>query len=304
MVQTRYLSTGNVRSARSAKRTKFSCRVKQWELVEFVGAGGMARIYRARPAGSPADQPANYAVKMLRPGWQDDPRAVQLLRREALVGRSVSHPHLAAVLSASVSEPPPLLVMPWLEGTSLRARLAAGPLFDVPSTLWIARQTAEAMSALDAAGWRHGDISPSNIHVSLTGHVTLLDLSFAKRHDECGSAAQRPILGTCNYIAPEHLTSALRPDVRSDIYSLGAVMFEMLSGVPPFAAGDLAELAALHKNSTSPDWTRLASNASREVVRLVRSMTAREPLRRPQTPRELLDRLVAIEISTFSERAW
>ena len=158
---------------------------------------------------------------MLRPCWQDDPEAIRLLQREAMVGQSVSHPHLVPVLTASVSEPPRLLVMPWLEGASLQARLAAGEQFDVPKALWIARQTAEALDALHAAGWMHGDVTPGNIHVSPTGHVTLIDLSFARRRDEIGSAADRPIMGTCSYIAPEYFTSALRADIRSDIYSLG-----------------------------------------------------------------------------------
>ena len=146
------------------------------------------------------------------------------------MGQSVSHPHLVPVLAASVLEPPRLLVMPWLEGASLQARLAAGETFNIPKALWIARQTAEALDGLHAAGWMHGDVTPGNIHVSPAGHVTLIDLSFARRSDEIGSAADRPIMGTCSYIAPEYLTSALRPDIRSDIYSLGVVLFEMLSG--------------------------------------------------------------------------
>ena len=120
--------------------------------------------------------------------------------------------------------------MPWLEGASLAARLADGQQFGVPEALWIARQTAEALDALHAAGWMHGDVTPGNIHVSPTGHVTLLDLNFARRSDEIGSAVDRPIMGTCSYLAPEYLTSALRPDIRSDIYSLGVVLFEMSFG--------------------------------------------------------------------------
>ena len=96
------------------RASKHPSRVRQWELVEFAGLGSLARIYRARPAESPADRPADYAVKMLRPCWKDDPQAIRLLQREALVGQSVSHPHLVPVLSASVLDSPRLLVMPWL----------------------------------------------------------------------------------------------------------------------------------------------------------------------------------------------
>ncbi len=114
-----------------------NCRVRQWDLVEFAGEGSLARVFRARPAGTRRDRPATYAVKILRPCWQDDIRAIRLLQREAMVGQSTSHPHLVPILSATVLESPRLLVMPWLEGASLAARLAEGQEFDVPAALWI-----------------------------------------------------------------------------------------------------------------------------------------------------------------------
>jgi len=192
--------------------------------------------------------------------------------------------------------------MPWLEGASLAKRLAGGEAFDVPEALWIARQTAEALEALHAAGWMHGDVSPGNIQVSQAGHVTLLDLSFDRRAEELGSAADRPIMGTCHYLAPEWLTSPLRADRRSDIYSLGAVLYEILAGRPPFDGSTLAELASQHRQAAPPDLGRLAPRVPREVAALVRRMLAKEPLRRPQTPRELIEQLSALEIATFSDR--
>ncbi len=271
-------------------------------MVEFAAWGSLARIYRARPAGAATDRPATYAVKMLRPEWEDDPHAIWLLQREALVGQSVSHPHLVPVLAASVLEPPRLLAMPWLEGASLQARLAAGEEFDVPTALWIARQTAEALAALHAEGWLHGDVAAGNIHISSAGHVTLLDLNFARRAGETGSAADRPIMGTASYLAPEYFTSSFQADIRSDIYSLGVVLFEILSGQLPFAGDDLAALAAEHRQAAPPDLGQLAPHVPREVVRLVHWMLAKQPLRRPQSPRELISRLTALEIATFSLR--
>ena len=227
------------------------------------------------------------------------------MQREALVGQSVSHPHLVPILAAPVFEPPRLVVMPWLEGASLAARLADGQQFGVPEALWIARQTAEALDALHVAGWMHGDVTPGNIQISPTGHVTLLDLNFARRRDEIGSAVDRPIMGTCGYLAPEYLTSALRPDIRSDIYSLGAVLFEVLSGRRPYLR---PRPWSNWRRSTGrprrPTWLGWRRRCRARWLQLVRRMMANEPLRRPQTPRELIDRLVALEIATFSQRAY
>jgi eukaryotic-like serine/threonine-protein kinase len=302
MTQMWLTSVGKAASARGPSLTKSYRQVGQWELVEFAASGSLAQIYRARPAGTSSDRLATYAVKMLRQEWQDDPHAIWLLQREALVGQSVSHPHLVPVLSATVLESPRLLVMPWLEGDSLQARLAAGEEFDVPTALWMARQTAEALDALHGAGWMHGDVSTGNIHISSAGHVTLLDLSFARRADEIGSAVDRPIMGTASYLAPEYFTSSLRADIRSDIYSLGAVLFEVLSGRLPFLGKDLTELAAQHRQAVPPVLGKLAPHVPGEVAQLVRRMMAKQPLRRPQSPRELIGRLANLEIATFSHR--
>lgn len=304
MTQTGLISTGAAVCAPVVVPQKSSCLAKQWELVEFAGQGSLALVYRARPAGSRGSKTAGYAVKMLRPEWEDNPTAIRLLQREAVVGRSIAHPHLAPVLASSVLEAPRLLVMPWLEGASLRARLDAGGCFDAAEALWIARQTAEALDALHAAGWMHGDVTPSNIFIAPSGHVTLIDLSFARRRDEFGTVVDRPVMGTCHYIAPEYLTSAYLPDIRSDIYSLGMVLYELFSGVLPYPAADLAELAVMQRQSSPPLLSRLAPHVPREIVRLVSSMIANDPLRRPHSPRELIDRLIALEIGAFSARAW
>ena len=254
-------------SVPALEMSRFPCRVKQWELVNFAAEGGLAQIFRARPAGSEPNQPASYALKMLSPAWQNDPQAVRLMQREALVGQSVSHPHLIPILFASVQQPPRFVVMPWLEGATLQQRIDAGKRFDLPQVLWIARQTTEALAALHQAGWMHGDVKPSNIMLSREGHATLLDLGFARRSNETGSAVDRCVLGTFHYIAPEFLTSTLRADIRSDIYSLGAVLFHILTGRLPFESADLADLATHHKQSLPPNLLRIAPHLPAGVAR-------------------------------------
>ncbi|MEN6367495.1 MAG: serine/threonine-protein kinase [Thermoguttaceae bacterium] len=299
MSQTGLMSTGDASVVCVAHAAGPLRRLRQWELLELIGSGSLAEVFRARPAGAST---ADYAVKMLRAGWQDDPHAIRLLQREALVGQSVFHPHLIPVLAGHTTESPRWLVMPWLDGESLGARLASGRRFSVSESLWIARQTAEALQALHAAGWMHGDVTPGNLQISPTGHATLLDLNFARRGDEFGSAVDRPIMGTCGYLAPEFFSSALRPGPRSDIYSLGAVLFELLSGQKLRMSETLSQLAVEHRHGEQPDVAKLAPEVPRDVARLVRQMTANDPLRRPQTARELVDRLVTLEIAHFSQR--
>lgn len=240
---------------------------------------------------------------MLRPDRQEDPRAIALLAREALAGRNVSHPHLIAVLEAHVTADPRYLVMPWLEGSTLEARLADGECFDLPAALWIVRQTAEALDALHLAGWMHGDVKPSNLFLSVEGHVTLLDLGFARRQEEDNSITDRWLMGTYHYMAPEYFTTILRPDIRSDLYGLGVVLYELLTGHRPFEGRDAMRLATEHKQVAVPNVRRACPQLPASVANLVHRMLSKDPLRRPQTPRELIERLVKLEIATFSERA-
>ena len=182
------------------------------------------------------------------------------------------------------------------------------PLVPRPSPLplafvfWIARQVAEALGALCAAGWMHGDVKPSNIFVGPDGHATLLDLGFARRIDRPDAGLERWMTGTYHYISPEALTAAMPVDIRSDIYSLGVVVYEMLAGRVPFQNRDPGELARQHRGCRVPELARLVPDVPADAAALVHEMVAKEPLRRPQTPRELIERLIAVEIATFANR--
>ena len=222
-----------------------------------AGQGAWTTVYRARPVNSQSEKPAAYALKMIRHDRQDHPVAREMLAREARVAREVRHPHLITILESQLKRTPVFLVMPWLEGATLQAYTSGGRSLDPPLALWIARQTAEALEALDRAGWRHGDIKPGNIFLSPQGHVTLLDLGFARRRDE---RIEGPglLAGSGHYLAPENASSRGRPDIRSDIYSLGVVLYQLLSGRLPIEGETLEQLVAEHKR-TAPIHLRRAA---------------------------------------------
>ncbi len=275
-------------------------RLGQWELTQLLGEGTLSLVYQARPAGG-VNRPAGYAVKMLKPQWQDDSRMAALFCREAIVARDVSNAHLIAILTSQIHLPPYYLVSPYLRGCSMLEQLRRQRP-TVPFALWVARQVAEALQALHIRGWLHNDVKPANIFISPEGHATLLDLGFARKLEETSAADDRPLLGTFNYMAPELLTSMLRADHRSDLYSLGATLFEMLTGKAPIQAHDLSELALLHRHGQRANLRALAPHLPVRLVKLVDSLLAKDPLRRPNDAQELINKLVSLEIESLVDR--
>ncbi len=287
----------------SADTLNAATHIGDWVLTDLIAEGAVTRVYRARPRAA-IDSPPGYAIKVLQQAWEHNPHAVALIRREALVGRRVAHPHLIAVLAASTFAPPYYVAMPWLRGATLGAWLAQRPRIDPPLAFWLARQTAEALGALHRAGWMHGDVKPENIFVSPEGHVTLLDLGFARRIDGSERLSAQRLVGTSFYLAPELAARPPRADIRSDLYSLGVVLFEMLTGQRPFAGSAPDEILRQHRQTRAPDLQALTPGLPEDAYRLVGQLLAKEPLRRPGDPEEVVARLVALEIATFTERTW
>jgi len=158
------------------------------------------------------------------------------------------------------------------------------------------------LETLHENGWIHGDLKPANIFLSPTGHATLLDLGFTRRIESPGNIVDRPLLGTLHYVPPELITSTLKADGRSDFYSLGITLYQMLTGRLPFANDDVGQLVTLHLQGVPPEPRRFRPQLPHHVCRLLREMLAKEPLRRPHTAEELVSRLAELEIDTFDER--
>ena len=278
-------------------------RLGPWHLVRLLAEGNLTRVYVARATDGPANQPAAYVVKLLRKEWWRDPAAIEVQRREAWVGTQVTHPNLLPVLSASGRQPPFYVVSPKLDGASLAQVLTEQGQLDVPLALWIARQTADGLAALfDGCGMIHADVKPANILVSPLGHATLLDFGFAQSPHESRHWATRPLAGTLSYIAPEMVTSAMAADPRADVYSLGVTLYEMLAGRRPFESDDPGELAMLQRETKPADVREHRPDVPEDVAALLNAMLAKDPLRRPDSARELASRLVRLEIDSFALR--
>ncbi len=284
--------------SKPADRRKLVGRLGPWRLVRLLGEGALNRVYLAEHEQAPGA--ATYAIKTLKKEWWNDSAAIELQRREALVGRKASHPNLLPVLAAHVAAPPFYVVTPRIAGQSLKALLEVGRP-RLPQALWIARQCAEALSALHTqTGMIHGDVKPANVIVGPDGHATLIDLGFCQSANETRAWSQRRVMGSLSYIAPERVTSACGSDGRSDLYSLGVMLYEMIAGRLPLVADDPARLIEMHRQAKPECLRSVRPDLPKPVASLVHRLLAKETLRRPDTAEVVARELVRLEIACFS----
>lgn len=262
----------------------------------------MTRVYLARPAEA-ENSPAAYAVKSLRREWWNDPSAIETQRREAWVGQRVQSPHVVSVLSAGLTAPPYYTVAPRLEGKTAAELLASGAKPSLPVALWIARQAAQGLAAIwESVGMIHGDVKPANLMVGPDGHTTLLDLGFCQSPRDAKCWANRPVVGTLRYLAPERVTSATTIDIRSDLYSLGATLYELIAGRPPHDGDTPAALLHQHRSERPECLRSVAPDTPKPVASLVHRLLSKDPLRRPAAPEEVVNELAPLEIECFALR--
>jgi serine/threonine protein kinase len=294
VVGARQATASTLRAPRSATEID---EVAPYRLRRRIHCGSVFDLFRAatrRDGG-----PGCYVVKRSGDGASPE-MAAAMLRREATVAAAVQHPNLTCVLAAEKCCATPYLLLPFRDGVSLRQMLAFSDGFiSVSRALNITRQVAEALAALHAAGWLHCQVRPEHLLLSPQGQATLIDLTQARRLDtaECDSGDAAVI--DARHAAPEMGRRGRRLNSAADVYSLGVVLYELLSGRPPFKCASAGELMEKHRCEAIPDIRAARPDLSLELAHLLRLMLAKEALRRP-TDDELVRWLAELEIAALA----
>ncbi|MBI3693414.1 MAG: protein kinase [Acidobacteria bacterium] len=261
-------------------------RVGQYELLNEVGRGGMGIVYRAW------DQKLHriVAVKLLPTELSAEPRARERFRREWEVVRSLRHPNIVPFYDSGEHEGQMYLVMDYIEGLDLSTLLAVRGRLDRTVALAILMPAIEAFQYAHSKGLVRLDVKPGNIRISTGGRVYVMDFGLAKRRDSV--SADTPaltdsgtVVGTWYYIAPEQLIGR-SADARADVYSLGAVLYETLTGRRPFAAETVGSLVMQHLNEQPMPPSRLAS-IPQEIDAIILRCLAKKPEERFQSMADL-----------------
>jgi eukaryotic-like serine/threonine-protein kinase len=266
----------------------------RYRLDEVIGRGGMSTVYR----GTDLSLDRVVAVKVaMDPLLERDPVYASRFKREARAAAGISNSGIVTVFDAGADGPTRYIVMEYVEGRDLAAILRDERPLAPPRAVRIAEQVAGTLAAAHAAGIIHRDIKPGNIMVTPDGQVKVLDFGIARTTDGVNLTQTASVLGTAPYMSPEQAMGQ-PADARSDIYSLGCVLYEMLTGKPPFM-GDLPA-AVLHQHvRVAPKPPRaLNPNVPPALDALVLEMLAKSPEDRPQTAAEVRDRLAALDTAT------
>lgn len=252
-------------------------------LEEELGSGGMGTVYRAQDlrTGAPV------AVKLPHPALMRDRAYAERLRREAQIAASFSSPRVARVTDVAEHQGQPYLVMEYVHGETLADRLARDGALAPADALRVAIEVARALDAAQQHGITHRDLKPQNIRLTDTD-VKVLDFGVARVEGQPGLTAAGDVVGSPEYLAPERMDEP--GDIRSDIYSLGVVLYQMLTGRVPFDGGTPWTLLRRHATEPPPP---LPPGLPDAVYPIVGRCLAKRPAERYQTPRDLITVLQA-----------
>jgi len=253
----------------------------RYKVLRQIGSGGMAWVYLAEDTSTGA----YVAIKVLFPQYSEDMAYTQRFIREAKMAMSLSEPHIVKVLDYGADRDTHYLVMEYIEGRDVKTILQEDGPFAVEQVLDVAAQVAQALQHADEHGIVHRDIKPQNLMLTASGMVKLLDLGIARAHS-LPSLTQSGFVGSLYYISPEQAMGG-RTDIRSDIYSLGIVMYEMLTGAPPFSADTPWMIVNMHISGQSVPLSQRRSDVPEDVEWFIGKAMAKDPQDRFQTPSEL-----------------
>ncbi|MFN3487128.1 MAG: protein kinase domain-containing protein, partial [Planctomycetota bacterium] len=252
----------------------------KYRILGPLGQGGMGEVYKAYQA----DLGRTVAIKTLLAGEHASPDSLERFLREARVAAKLVHPNIVQIYDIGAEGRLRYLVMEYVEGRTLKDLLAERGRLDVPSALRIARSVVRALQFAHERGIIHRDIKPANILLDRQGRVRILDFGLAKSLTEGGGlTAGGAMIGTPCYMSPEQAFAAPEEvDARADLYSLGAVLYEMLTGRPPFeGATVLAILRKIEAEEPAPP------GLSPSIDALVLKALAKDPARRFQSAAEM-----------------
>lgn len=259
---------------------------RRYQVIEKVGEGGMGKVYKVLDR----EIKTIVALKLIRPEIASDKRTVERFRNELKTARKISHRNVSRMFDLDIENGAYYITMEYVPGEDLRSMIEMTRGLSVAAAVDIARQICDGLAEAHRARVVHRDIKPGNIVIDKSGNAKIMDFGLAWSADEDGRTNQGGMAGTPAYMSPEQVEGEA-VDPRTDIYSLGIIIFEMLTGRLPFHAVNALDMALKHRTEIPLDPKYLNPDIPDELSRIVLRCLEKDKNKRVQTAEELLTAL-------------
>lgn len=259
---------------------------ERYKIIEELGSGGMGKVYRVLDKKTDEE----LALKLIRPEVSADKKTIERFTNELKLAHKISHRNVCRIFHLGEEEGTHYITMEYLKGEDLKNRLDKVKRFDANTFLDIAKQLCEGLSEAHRVGVIHRDLKPANIMIDKDGHVQIMDFGIARSLEAKGVTEAGMIIGTPEYMSPEQVEGK-RTDQRSDIYSLGIILYEMLTGQVPFKGETLIDIAIKQKSEKPKDPSEIHSQIPKSLARLILKCLEKDKEKRFQNTALLMSEL-------------
>lgn len=263
---------------------------KRYEIIEELGHGGMGKVYRVYDKKLEGE----IALKLIRPEIATDKKTIERFRNELKLAREIAHRNVCRMYDLNEEEGSYYITMEYIPGEDLKSLIKRVRHLPAETAITIAKQTCEGLSEAHRLGIVHRDLKPSNIMIDKEGNVRIMDFGIARSLKTKGITGQGVMIGTPEYMSPEQVESK-EIDFRSDIYSLGVILYEMVTGKMPFEGDTPLSIAMKHKSESPRDPKKLKTQIPDDLNQLILKCLAKGKESRYQSTQELYSELERVE---------